>query len=38
MVLLKNGDEGMTEEELVKKIDDGFDEFKTNFIDKLKDK
>tara|TARA_B110000285_G_scaffold214342_1_gene259562 strand:- start:922 stop:1500 length:579 start_codon:yes stop_codon:yes gene_type:complete len=30
--------EGMTEEQLVKKIDDGFDEFKTNFIDKLKDK
>lgn len=27
---------GMTEEELIQKIDDGFEKFKSNFIDKLK--
>ena len=27
---------GMTEEELVQKIDEGFDKFKNDFIDKLK--
>lgn len=28
--------DGLSEEEIVSKIDDGFEEFKTNFIDKLK--